>query len=131
MKKVLFILSMSVISFSLKGQSTFNDIAPILYKNCTSCHRPGGGAPFSMLSYPSTSPWTTSIVNVLQDSEMPPWSADTSYLHFVNERQITQADKDSLLTWIYDGALQGDPSLQPPQPAYPMYQLGGTPDTII
>ena len=62
---------------------------------------------------------------------MPPWSADTSYLHFVNERQITQADKDSLLTWIYDGALQGDQSLQPPQPAYPMYQLGGTPDTII
>ncbi|MEC8457879.1 MAG: T9SS type A sorting domain-containing protein [Bacteroidota bacterium] len=115
----------------LRAQSTFNDIAPILYKNCTSCHRPGGGAPFSMLSYASTSPWTTSMLHVLQHSEMPPWAADTSYIHFVNERQITKEDKDSLLTWIFDGSLEGDPALQPPTPLYPLRQLGGTPDTVI
>ena len=115
----------------MSAQSTYNDIAPILYKNCTSCHRPGGGAPFSMLSYASISPWTTSMVHVLQHSEMPPWAVDTSYIHFVNERQITKEDKDSLLTWIFDGSLQGDPALQPPTPLYPLRQLGGTPDTIV
>lgn len=115
----------------LSAQSTYNDIAPILYKNCTSCHRPGGGAPFSMLSYASISPWTTSMLHVLQHSEMPPWAVDTSYIHFVNERQITKEDKDSLLTWIFDGSLQGDPALQPPTPLYPLRQLGGTPDTVV
>jgi thiol-disulfide isomerase/thioredoxin len=31
---------------------TFNkDIAPILYQNCTTCHRPGEVAPFSLLTY--------------------------------------------------------------------------------
>ena len=31
---------------------TFNhDIAPILYKNCATCHRPGEVAPFSLLTY--------------------------------------------------------------------------------
>ena len=27
------------------------DIAPILFENCSSCHRPGGGAPFDLLTY--------------------------------------------------------------------------------
>ena len=131
MKKVAAVFSLIILSLQMAGQSTFNDVAPLLYKNCTSCHRPGGGAPFSMLSYASTAPWTTSIVHVLQNSEMPPWSVDTSYIHFVNERQITQADKDSLLKWIYDGSAQGDPNLQPPTPAYPLRQLAGTPDTVL
>lgn len=27
------------------------DVAPILYENCVTCHRPGGAAPFSLLSW--------------------------------------------------------------------------------
>ena len=27
------------------------DVAPILYANCVSCHRPGEVAPFSLMSY--------------------------------------------------------------------------------
>lgn len=127
----LSIITLLFFGLFLSAQSTYNDIAPILYKNCTSCHRPGGGAPFSMLSYASISPWTTSMLHVLQHSEMPPWAVDTSYIHFVNERQITKEDKDSLLTWIFDGSLQGDPALQPPTPLYPLRQLGGTPDTVV
>jgi hypothetical protein len=31
---------------------TFNkDVAPILFTNCVSCHRPGEAAPFSLLTY--------------------------------------------------------------------------------
>ena len=31
---------------------TFNkDIAPIVFANCVSCHRPGGDGPFSLLTY--------------------------------------------------------------------------------
>jgi hypothetical protein len=31
---------------------TFNkDIAPIFFKSCAECHRPGESAPFSVLSY--------------------------------------------------------------------------------
>jgi hypothetical protein len=31
---------------------TFNrDIAPILYQNCTSCHRAGEVAPFALMNY--------------------------------------------------------------------------------
>ena len=33
------------------------DVAPILYRNCTSCHRPGEIAPMSLLTYQDARPW--------------------------------------------------------------------------
>ncbi len=33
------------------------DVAPILYKNCASCHRPGEIAPMSLLTYEEARPW--------------------------------------------------------------------------
>jgi hypothetical protein len=39
------------------GTLTFNeDIAPILFENCSSCHRPGGGAPFDLLTTSASGP---------------------------------------------------------------------------
>ena len=131
LQRSLFFVLLTFASICNGQTSTFNDVAPILYKNCTNCHRSGGGAPFSMLSYNSISPWTTSMVHALQHGEMPPWGADTSYMHFINERPISQSDKTALLNWIYDGALEGNPALLPPAPIYPLYQLKGVPDTII
>ena len=89
LQRSLFFVLLTFASICNGQTSTFNDVAPILYKNCTNCHRSGGGAPFSMLSFNSISPWTTSMVHALQHGEMPPWGADTSYMHFVNERPIS------------------------------------------
>src|SRR4051812_47834661 len=34
------------------GEVTFNkDVAPIIFKNCSSCHRPEQSGPFSLLNY--------------------------------------------------------------------------------
>ena len=37
------------------------DVAPILYKNCTGCHRPGEIGPMSLLSYKDVRPWVRAI----------------------------------------------------------------------
>ena len=40
------------------GVPTFTkDVAPILFKSCASCHRPGEVAPMSLLSYADARPW--------------------------------------------------------------------------
>jgi hypothetical protein len=45
-------------SASGKSPVTFNkDIAPIFFKSCAECHRPGETAPFSVLSYREVRPW--------------------------------------------------------------------------
>jgi hypothetical protein len=131
MKKISLLFLTCTISVFGFTQTTYNDIAPALYDNCTSCHRVGGGAPFSMLSYTDILPWASAMEDALLDEEMPPWGADTSYMHFVNERPISQTDKNAILAWINGGALEGNPSLLPAPPVYPQYLLNGTPDTII
>ena len=37
------------------------DVAPILFKNCASCHRPGDIAPMPLLTYENARPWAKSI----------------------------------------------------------------------
>jgi hypothetical protein len=45
---VCFILQ----AYTFAAIPTFNrDIAPILYKQCATCHRPGEVAPFSLITY--------------------------------------------------------------------------------
>ena len=37
------------------------DVAPILYKHCVSCHRPGEIAPMSLLTYEAARPYARAI----------------------------------------------------------------------
>src|SRR5687767_7853531 len=56
-----------------------NDVAPILYENCVSCHRPGEVAPMSLLSYKEARPWARAIKSRVLTRQMPPWGADPHY----------------------------------------------------
>ena len=43
------------------GPTYSRDVAPIIYKNCTGCHRPGEIGPMSLLTYANTYPWAKAI----------------------------------------------------------------------
>src|SRR6266478_2818097 len=56
---------------------TFNrQIAPIIYRNCSSCHRPGEAAPFPLLSYQDVVKKATMAAKVTKSHVMPPWKAE-------------------------------------------------------
>src|SRR5438034_1215009 len=62
---------------SILAAVTFNgEIAPIIYKNCSSCHRPGEAAPFPLLSYEDVVKKSKMIVKVTKSRSMPPWKAE-------------------------------------------------------
>ena len=48
------------------------DVAPILYRNCASCHRPGGIGPFSVLDYDSVKTQLKDIGQAVRTGQMPP-----------------------------------------------------------
>src|SRR4029453_16450647 len=52
------------------------DVAPILQRSCQQCHRAGGGAPMSLLTYQDARPWARSIKTKVSSREMPPWHID-------------------------------------------------------
>src|SRR2546430_8328204 len=75
------------------GSVTFaKDVAPILQKNCQTCHRPGEAAPFSLLTYEEARPWAASMKRAVRQKSMPPWFADPGYGHFSNDRSLTEKD---------------------------------------
>lgn len=59
----------------IQAQSTTwsKDIAPIFYKNCVSCHRAGGIAPFSLTTYNEASSVSALIPSKVLERKMPPW----------------------------------------------------------
>ncbi|MGH9854105.1 MAG: c-type cytochrome, partial [Blastocatellia bacterium] len=115
-----------------KAAVTFNkDVAPILFKNCAECHRPGEAAPMSLLSYKETRPWARSIREKVVSREMPPWHADPHVGQFSNDRRLTQAEIDTITAWVDGGAKEGEPRDLPPAPKFVEGWSIGQPDLIL
>src|SRR6187551_1478338 len=117
---------------STDGVPTFtHDVAPILYANCVTCHRPGEIAPMSLISYQEVRPWARAITRKVAEGSMPPWHADAPTGTFSNERKLTAAEKDTLERWAAAGAPEGDPNELKPAPTFATGWRIGTPDAIF
>jgi Copper type II ascorbate-dependent monooxygenase, C-terminal domain len=90
------------------------NVAPILQKNCQTCHRPGEAAPFPLLTYEQARPWATSMKRVVSQKIMPPWYADPAVGHFANDRSLTTQEVSTIVAWANAGAPEGDPKDMPP-----------------
>jgi hypothetical protein len=113
------------------GPTFTKDVAPILYKHCTSCHRPGDIGPMSLLNYADVVPWSRSIQRRVVERSMPPWFADPRYGKFQNERRLTQSEIDTIVNWVSSGGRQGNPADLPPPPQYVEGWTIGTPDAVF
>lgn len=93
-----------------EGGPTFNrDVAPILYRKCVTCHRPGEVAPMSLLTYASARPWARAIRSQVASRAMPPWFADPMFSRrFANDNRLTDAEIATLVAWVDAGAVEGD-----------------------
>jgi hypothetical protein len=115
-----------------KDVPTFSkDVAPILYKNCATCHRPGEIAPMPLLSYKDARPYAKAIRDEVGDGTMPPWHADGTHGKFSNDRSLSPADKDVLARWANGGAPEGDPKDLPALPKFTEGWQLGEPDAVL
>jgi hypothetical protein len=107
------------------------DVAPILYRNCVTCHRPGEIAPMSLITYQQTRPYARSIRERIELGTMPPWHAEAPRGTFLNERGLSAADKEILSRWANNGAPEGDPKDLPPVPVFTEGWTIGKPDAVV
>tara|TARA_B110000090_G_scaffold32339_1_gene34571 strand:+ start:521 stop:1876 length:1356 start_codon:yes stop_codon:yes gene_type:complete len=129
---IVSLIGLAIYSCTPSTDLTFNrDIAPIIYENCTPCHRSGGAAPFSLTTFQQVNRKKNTILGVTQSGLMPPWPADRNYSHFLGERYLTEVDKQKIKDWIEGGAPEGDTSLLPDLPEYDTYSYIGKPDTTV
>jgi Tol biopolymer transport system component len=112
---------------------TFTEtIAPILYTNCVTCHRPGEVAPFSLISYEDVAKRAKTIAKVTDSRYMPPWHAARGYGEFVGERGLSDAQIATIAEWVKAGMPRGPDAKMPKLPAFPPdgWRLG-QPDLIL
>ena len=131
---------------------TYNqDIAPILFENCATCHRPArqpaqtasnekldpndplciAGAPFSLLDYASARAHADEIAQATLTRAMPPWLPEPGHGEFTNTRRLTDRQIALIQQWVQQGAQQGDPANAPKPPSFPDGWQLGTPDLVV
>src|SRR5688572_12399774 len=68
---------------------TFSEhVAPIIFNNCTSCHRPGEGTPFALMDYRDVQKRGKTIQRVVEGRYMPPWHPEPGHGQFKDDRRL-------------------------------------------
>jgi hypothetical protein len=107
------------------------DIAPILNKNCVSCHRDGQIGPMPLTNYKNVAAWAEQIKRVTKARVMPPWH-EKSEGQFHDERRLSPGEIGLLGAWAENGTPEGNPRDLPKQPAFPTGQWTlGDPDALF
>ncbi|MBL8842066.1 MAG: tetratricopeptide repeat protein [Planctomycetes bacterium] len=107
------------------------DVAPLLFRHCVTCHRPGEVAPFPLLTAEDAADHAEQIARACRLRFMPPWSAEPSEPPFIGARGLTEAEIALLERWAAVGAPAGDLATAPPPPRFtPGWQLG-EPDLVV
>jgi len=115
-----------------QAQVTYSQhIAPIIYDNCTVCHRAGEIGPMALTNYEEVKTWGTMIEYTTGIKYMPPWLADKEFSTFVGERGLTDGEIQLISDWVAAGMPQGDPALEPAPPVFPTGSQVGTPDLVL
>ncbi len=111
---------------------TFNEhIAPILFAECASCHRPGGSAPFDLLTYADLEPRLPLILDAVVSRRMPPWVPEPGFVDLVGERHLTDEQIRTFRRWADQGAPEGDPADLPVTPVWNDEWKLGEPDLVV
>jgi Copper type II ascorbate-dependent monooxygenase, C-terminal domain len=114
----------------------YKDVAPILQKNCTVCHRPNDIAPMSLTTYDEVLPFARMIRENVVQRKMPPWHADPAFGEFGNDARLTDEEIATIDAWVRSGSKRGevDPNLHGSAPSLHEAPAAGwhiTPDVVF
>ncbi|MDB5338090.1 MAG: hypothetical protein JWN70_3709, partial [Planctomycetaceae bacterium] len=107
------------------------DIAPLMFKHCAGCHRPGEVAPFPLLSYENAKKRGSLIATVTHDRQMPPWKGHADHSPFIGERRLSDEQIALIDKWVATGMVEGDLKDLPPTQQFSEGWILGTPDIVL
>src|SRR5436190_11208519 len=117
---------------SLPAAVTFTEhIAPIVFQQCVSCHRPGEVGPFSLLTYNDVHKKAKLAQRLTESRTMPPWHPEPGHGEFRSERRLTDTQIALFKRWVESGMAEGDPAKLPKPPQYVDGWHLGKPDLVV
>ncbi len=125
------VLNCAASNVSPPAPTFYRNIAPIIYQNCSTCHRPGESGPFSLLNYNDVKRHASQIASVTKRRFMPPWLPQAGYGEFEEERRLSDKQIQIIQEWVKNGAPAGRPSDSPPVPKFNSEWTLGPPDMVL
>jgi mono/diheme cytochrome c family protein len=94
---------------SLAAITYWQDVAPIYYESCVSCHRGGGIGPFPLDDYQSAAAWASASAMAVENRVMPPWlvTDDGTCNEWQHSPVLSQEQIDTIVAWVDEGAPEG------------------------
>jgi hypothetical protein len=104
------------------------DIAPIIVGHCGGCHRDGGPAPFSVMSYETVSGWALPMAIAVQSRTMPPFFAEDTddcrpRFPWLDDPRLSDDEIAMVVDWADGGAPEGNPDEAAPLPEMPQTDI--------
>ncbi len=118
-------------ALSARTVTFHQQIAPIIYKNCSSCHRPGEAAPFSLLSYQDVAKRGRLIAEATASRYMPPWKAQPASYGYRDARRLSDAEIALIGEWVKQGMPAGSRINAPEAPKFASGWMLGEPDLVV
>ena len=132
MKGIILFCLLATVAATAKAKPNFTeDIAPIIFNNCTECHRSGQAAPFELTNYKNVKKRARLIAKVTEDRYMPPWHPVEGHGKFLDERRLTDDEIAKLKNWQKSGMAEGPADKLPEPPKFESDWLLGEPDLIV
>ncbi len=133
--KIITALTLPLIPLSpLVGQDAVTytkDISPIIYNNCTVCHRDGEIGPFPLTNFEEVRDEAYTIRSVTRKGTMPPWMPERGFGKFLGERSLTDQEIETIAQWVEAEMPEGDPAFEAPMPKFAEGSALGEPDLTL
>ena len=127
-------------SSSGDAEVTFTaDVAPILQKNCQLCHQEGSLGPMPLMTYQDARRWSSRMVDMVVQREMPPYQydTDTGIQDLKYDPRMSEEEIETIVAWVESGMVEGDPTLLPPPvewgdpTEFTLAERFGPPDVVV
>ncbi len=136
MPRLLLVLGLLLTALGAQAPATtpptFNEhIAPIVFRSCAQCHRPGEVAPFPLLSVTDVRKRGRNILQVIEDRYMPPWHPEPGHGSFRNNPRLTDEQIQLFRDWVKAGMPEGAADKLPKLPQFAEGWQLGEPDMVV
>src|SRR5215208_613101 len=92
---------------SVKQVTFYEHVAPIVWKNCATCHRKGEVGPFELLTYEQVKKHASQMAKVTASRFMPPWLPEKGFGDFADERRLSDEEIELIAQWVKGGCIEG------------------------
>ena len=107
------------------------DIAPIVFRSCSSCHHSGEAGPFPLVTYGDVKSHARQIADVTRKRLMPPWLPSADGLKFAEDAHLSEQEIALFQKWVDAGMPEGHPAEAPPAPKFVSGWQLGKPDLVL